>query len=494
MISYSIKRLLGLHLALAVAFPILSPLTGRAGDQLAAQPPPPPPVTKIPEGNFLSFWDGRLVIDIEERVRVEWRENTRDFDSSLSDDNDDSWILNRFRFGLAVKPVSWLRIYGQSQDSREADSDRANIPGIRSAEGDDEWDLRQGYIALGDLKKFPLLFTVGRQAISYGDGRLVSDSRWGNFGRTFDALRIRWEKQYYFWVEAFAMRPVQILRHEFNDSDSADNFFGTYFSTDYGTKQAIDFYVYYRHKDDNQPNLDPTNRVDPQGTYNGPAGHYATLGARTKNTSDKLNGWDYAGEFAYQVGTVFLTDTNSQSFNLNAFALAVAGGYTWKDHPWKPRVGIEFDYATGDNDPTHGNSQSFQNLFPSNHDKYGLMDEFSWRNIQDLRFLQVNVKPLKKLELQFNCHAFWLANTHDFWYRSNGNSILRTRTPDGQDVRTIGAPRSAGQELDLIATYTWTKNIQVQGGFSHFFAGPYLRATGPASDANFGYGMINFTF
>ena len=172
MISYSIKRLLGLHLGLAVAFPILSPLTGRAGDQLAAQPPPPPPVTKIPEGNFLSFWDGRLVIDIEERVRVEWRENTRDFDSSLSDDNDDSWILNRFRFGLAVKPVSWLRIYGQSQDSREADSDRANIPGIRSAEGDDEWDLRQGYVALGDLKKFPLLFTVGRQAISYGDGRL----------------------------------------------------------------------------------------------------------------------------------------------------------------------------------------------------------------------------------------------------------------------------------------------------------------------------------
>ena len=120
MISYSIKRLIGLHLGLAVAFPILSPLTGKAGDPLAAQPPPPTPVTKIPEGNFLSFWDGRLVIDIEERVRVEWRENTRDFDSSISDDNDDSWILNRFRFGLAVKPVSWLRVYGQSQDSREA--------------------------------------------------------------------------------------------------------------------------------------------------------------------------------------------------------------------------------------------------------------------------------------------------------------------------------------------------------------------------------------
>ena len=321
MISPCIKRSLALHLSLAVAFPILSPLTGRAGDRLTGESAPPPPVTKMADANFLSFWDGRLVIDIEERVRVEYRENTRDFDSSKADDNDDSWLLNRFRFGLAVKPVSWLKVYGQGQDSREADSDRANIPGVRSAEGDDEWDLRQGYVAFGDLKKFPLLLTVGRQSITYGDGRLVGDSRWGNFGRTFDAIRLRWEKQHYFWVEAFAMRPVQIVRHEFNDSDSADNFFGVYFSTDYGTKQAIDFYVYYRDKNDAQPNLDPTNKTDPQGTWNGPAGHYATLGARVKNTSDKLNGWDYAAEFAYQVGEVFQTDTNSASFDLSALRL-----------------------------------------------------------------------------------------------------------------------------------------------------------------------------
>ena len=253
MISNCIKRSLGLHVGLAVAFPILSPLTGRAGDQVTTQPAAPPSATGKAEANFLSFWDGRLVIDIEERVRGEIRDNTRDFDSSISDDNDDAWLLNRFRFGLALKPVSWLKLYGQGQDSREAFSDRANIPGVRSAEGDDEWDLRQGYVALGDLKKFPLLFTVGRQSITYGDGRLVGDSRWGNFGRTFDAIRLRWEKQYYFWVEAFAMRPVQIVRHQFNESDSADNFFGLYFSTDYGTKQAIDFYVYYRDKNDAQP-------------------------------------------------------------------------------------------------------------------------------------------------------------------------------------------------------------------------------------------------
>jgi hypothetical protein len=47
------------------------------------------------------------------------------------------------------------QIVWQLQDSREAYSVRPNIPGVQGAEGDDEFDLRQAYIALGDLKKFP---------------------------------------------------------------------------------------------------------------------------------------------------------------------------------------------------------------------------------------------------------------------------------------------------------------------------------------------------
>jgi hypothetical protein len=469
-----------------------------AGQQLESKDSAPPAVekkTEVKEGSLLTFWDGRLIFDIEERTRFESREDNRDFNSAVHDDNDDSWLLNRFRLGLTVKPVSWLKLYGQMQDSREAFSDRANIPGVRGAEGDDEADLRQAYISLGDLKRMDFQLSLGRQAISYGDSRLVADSRWGNFGRTFDAARLRWEKKYYFWIEAFAMRPVQIKRHEFDDSDSADNFFGTYFSTDYGNKQALDFYYFYRDKKDNQPDLDPTNKIDPQGTWNGPAARFSTIGARIKNTSDRLNGWDYTGEFAYEFGDVWNTDRSSPRSELSAFALHASGGYTWKDVSWKPRLGLEYDFASGDDDPNDTDSQSFQNLFPSNHDKYGFMDEFSWRNIHDLRF-QANVKPpqIKKLDLEFDYHAFWLADTHDYWYRSNGISTLRTKTPDGRDVRTIGASSFAGEEVDLTATYEFNKFFKVQTGYSHFFAGQYLVDTGPHSDADFGYVMTTFTF
>ncbi len=444
------------------------------------------------EPNPLSFWDGRLVFDLEERIRIEARENTRDFDSSIDDDNDDSWLLNRFRLALAVKPVSWLKVYGQLQDVREAYSDRANIPGVRSAEGDDAADLRQAYIAIGDTKKFPLLLTVGRQAITYGDARLVADSRWGNFGRTFDAIRLRFEESN-FWVEGFVMRPVQIRRHDFDDSDSADNFYGVYASTTALKFQTTDFYVFYRDKSDNQPDLDPTNKIDAEGSWNGPAARFATIGARVKSTPAALHGWDYTAEAAYENGDLYQSTLSSTRYNLSAFAAHVSGGYTFKDAMWTPRIGLEYDYASGDSDPNDNDSESFQNLYPSNHEKYGFMDEFSWRNIHDAR-VQFNVKPLTKLDLEADYHAFWLVDTSDYWYRSNGISTLRTRTPDGRDVRTIGASNFAGQEVDLTATYEVTKNLKVQTGYSHFFAGQYLVDTGPHSDADFGYVMTTLSF
>ena len=442
----------------------------------------------------LTFWDGRIILDIEDRVRLEIRENNRDFHAGSSNHEitDDAWLLNRFRLGLAFTPVSWLKLYGQTQDSREAFSERPNVPGLNGADGDDQWDLRQAYIAFGDLKQFPIQVTVGRQAITYGDARLVADSKWGNFGRTFDAVRIRFE-QPHFWIEGFFMRPVQIERGQFNESDSADNFGGAYFSTDWLSFQASDLYVFYRDKRDNQPDLSPTNTIDPQGSWNGPAARFVTIGARFKSTPKELGPWDYSGEFVYENGDLWQTDRNSKRFNLSAFALAVSGGYTFKDCLWTPRVGFEYDFASGDNDPNDSDSHSFQNLFPSNHDKYGLMDEFGWRNLHDLRF-QVSAKPSKKVDLEFHYHVLWLANTDDFWFRNNGISTLRTKTPDGRDVRTIGANNFAGHEIDFVVGVEPIPHVKVSTGYSHFFAGPYLADTGPSDDADFGYVMTMFNF
>ncbi len=86
-------------------------------------------VVKKPEPNPLCFMDGKLCLDVQERFRFEARDNTFDFNSLVDSLTDDSFFLNRFRLGIAIKPVDWLKLYAQGQDSEEFDSDRPDIPG-----------------------------------------------------------------------------------------------------------------------------------------------------------------------------------------------------------------------------------------------------------------------------------------------------------------------------------------------------------------------------
>ncbi len=497
------KHILGAGIALlAVSLPALAANTDRKIETKAA-----------PKPEALTFANGILTLDIEERLRIETRRNNKDLNRASHDVRDDTWLLNRFRLGLAIKPVDWLKVYAQVQDSREWFSQRGGIPGVNGYEGGDYFDLRQLYVEIGDPARLPLTLTVGRQPLNYGDNRLVADSKWANFGRTFDGVKLHIETGK-FWLDAFAVRPVQIRKGEVDDSDSADNFLGLYGGTDVLSYQTTEFYFLWRDKADNQPDLSPANTTGANGTYTGPAQRIGTVGTRWKSKRDALHGFDYSAEFAYQFGNVWSGDRSTARLDHHAFALALTAGYTWEDAPWKPRLGFEYDYATGDRNAKDGSSQSFQNLLPSNHAHYGFIDGFSWRNMHDAR-LSLSARPLKSVEVTFDYHAFWLAETTDYWFTSNGNSALRTTTPSttttttttskgvtttkkvttpGRDVRTIGASNFAGQEIDLTVNWKVNSHLTILAGYSHFFAGSYLRETGFHDDPDFGYLQATITF
>lgn len=94
----------------------------------------------------------------------------------------------------------------------------------------------------------------------------------------------------------------------------------------------------------------------------------------------------------------------------------------------KPRIYLEYSFAAGDDDPTDSDSETFQNLFASNHPFYGYMDLFSWQNIHELA-AGVKCTPVKNLTAEIYGHSFWLANTNDSWYRANGLTVVRPLTP-----------------------------------------------------------------
>ena len=407
----------------------------------------------------------QLKWNFQARTRGESRNNTYDFNSANNAVTDDTYLLTRMRLGVEWQPEEWIRVAVQGQDTREAFSKRANIPLQNGAEGDDSFDLRLASIELGKPTRFSI--KAGRQVLSYGGERLVGPLEWQNFSRTFDAVKLHYQTPVWS-LDAFTSSVVRIRRSQFNQSDWIDNtatrnqfFSGIYFTSQFLPFQTTDLYAFHLHEE------------NAAGVSN-----FVTFGTRHKGDPTKLKGWDYAFELVGQTGQL-------SGKSLSAYAYHLEGGYNWLSSPWKPRLAIEYSAGSGDSNPKDGHAHTFQNLFPTNHPYYGFMDLFSWQNIQNV-VLRMSAQPTARIKTTLDFHSFWLTTTGDGWYRANGTTLVRPITPN--------ANSHVGCELDFTVSAKLTPHLDMLLGYSHFFAGAYLAATGASSDADFGYLMLTMNY
>ena len=453
-------------------------------------------------GDPMTLANGKVTVDINERIRLEVRNNTFDFNDSKNHVTDDTFVLQRFRLGVKVDPTDWISIYAQGQDARELFSERGNVPFQFAAEGDNGFDLYQGYVDLGNKGKFPVTARLGRQVLSYGDERLIGGFDWNNFGRTFDAAKLT----YYIdaptttSVDGFISNVVtqegfdRTDRHnfEFNESNSKDLFAGIYATSKIISFQKTEVYALYRGKEGQGPEYNATGGTGllPINTAYDVDQDIWTFGARMQSTSPgRLKGFDYTFEGAYQVGTVSavqatgaafpgivggtsaVNPVRSQGREHLAYAIHAETGYNWELAPWTPRLGVEYNYASGDDNASDAKSGTFMNLFPTNHKFYGYMDAFSWKNMQNAA-VTLTAKPNTKTTLRMDYHAFWLADSGDALYRANGVTQVRAANAAARKASTF-----VGTELDLTASYAYSKYLNFLIGYSHFFAADYLNDT-----------------
>lgn len=437
-------------------------VVGLAATTLCAYAGTPAPLAPSLASDGIRLADG-LALTLQERLRGEWRENNFDFDSRKNALTDDAWLLHRLRAGLRWDATPWMRFYAEGQDTREWFSDRPKHLGQLGAEGDDAFDLRQGYVEFGDAKALSL--RVGRELLVYGDKRLISSGEWGNASRTFDAIKLHYQHDDW-WVDAFTSSVVKFRDGQFNQStwlngeDDNQYFSGLYGSTKALGFQTTDLYVLELHQE------------DVGGT------DIATLGTRWAGDATKLGGWDYTVEMAAQTGEV-------KGRDLSAFAGHWDLGYNWLSSAWKPRLSLEYSYASGDNSAADGRTTTFQNLFPTNHLYYGYMDLFAWQNLHNPA-VHFSLQPSSAVKLMLDCHGFWLADTGDAWYRS---SITNTARPVTRDASSY-----AGSEFDFTVVWKALQHLEVQAGYSHFFAGDYLKSSGANNDADFAYLMVTLNY
>ena len=429
--------------------------------------------------NPLSFGDGRLIVDTHFNSRLEARDNTSDFNDAINAPNDAAWLLTRFRLGALYKPTDWLKFYVQGQDIRELGGSRPNNVGAFGADGDDGFDVLRAWVWIGK-DQGPSL-QIGRQEFNYGDQRLLGNPQWLNSSRSWDGIRFHYITDDWS-LDVFTGSRVSFINNKWNQSD--------YFNTHEG-RNAFDSGIYFSSKTlvpwqsatDFYLLNDTFNKLPgAPGTPLGAIGkvNVWSLGTRMKGDPDKLNHWDYDFEMVAQFG-------RSAGLDHRAFAGHWGGGYNF-DTPWKPRLGVQYNYASGDDNPTDGKSTTFQNEFPGNHNLYGFMDTTAWMNMHNPQ-INFKVQPTENLKLTLDYNLYWNATNNDGWFAANTSTLIRPVTPAARSASSY-----RGQEIDLNAYYKINSHLTAQAGYSVFLPGSYLAQTGASDTAHLGYLQLTFNF
>jgi Alginate export len=144
---------------------------------------------------------------------------------------------------------------------------------------------------------------------------------------------------------------------------------------------------------------------------------------------------------------------------------------------------IEYKGASGTRlGETH--SSTFDQLSPSNHDKFGHEDLFGWRNLKTVKSLEtMNLTKSFALNLMYSNE--WLFSPSDALYNSQGSSIAVSK-------KGI-AGTHVGQELDSYLTYTHGAHL-LGAGFGHFFKGEFIANTTPNINPRYFYVFQQYSF
>ncbi|TXT37586.1 MAG: hypothetical protein FD138_632, partial [Planctomycetota bacterium] len=141
-------------------------------------------------------------------------------------------------------------------------------------------------------------------------------------------------------------------------------------------------------------------------------------------------------------------------------------GTTFSKVAWTPTLSFLYYWGSGDTNATDGKNGTYDILFPLNHAYWGIIDNLSGQNLNDIG-LQATVKPHAKFTGLAAMHWFNRTTTADTVYNVAGG-------PVATKAALAGNGNNIGQELDLIGTYNYNPNFDVQAGYSWFWYGSAL--------------------
>ena len=192
--------------------------------------------------------------------------------------------------------------------------------------------------------------------------------------------------------------------------------------------------------------------------------------------------WDFMQDAEYQFGQMASGQfaSNSMNLHINAWATRNWLGYTFYNSEYKPRIAVNFDYASGDgnancNAPTGGaavnfvcsTANTFENFYPTNHIHMGYMDVQAWKNMLSPS-ANFQVRPTERDHFEIWYTNLNLANSKDNWYRGSQTVYVFSKQNNGN--------KHLGDEVD----FTWTRmfadgKVAIQADYSYLWIGDYIK-------------------
>lgn len=373
-----------------------------------------------------------------------------------------------------------------------------------------EVDLDLAYVTLKNFIYCPLTVTIGRQDLWFGKGFIVGSNAWydnwntrnQNVGGVAGTNAYRLSAPEYTAMTAFdsikavldydpwtiSMVYSKIMENTIGDFDDIDLYgvnLGYKFECYKAEAEAYWFWKQDRSIDSWAP-----------GTKQAGNNDVHTVGIR--GSADPIDSVTLSGELAYQFGNYIGSHTQAALIPRSAWAFDVAAEYRglMDRFCWKPKLGIEYIFYSGEETNANFNTNSgvyrgwdpmfrgkydsaireFVGQYYATYDFNGVVGNPTW---QDASFTNQNqlifsgsLQPMDSVTLKGNANLFWL------------NEPILLSTPPAPGVNNNLVKGYIGTEFDFQAIWDYTEDVSFGLLAAWFIPGAdvYTNANSTAQD------------
>ena len=327
----------------------------------------------------------------------------------------------------------------------------------------------------------------GRITMNVGSRRFVARNRFRNTINGFTGLDAEWKGGAElghlhlrgFWALPVLREPRLRSRQLDNDivfdTESLDvQFWGLFIARDLGPWIGRGELYFFGLNERDAPDRATRNR------------RLFTPGFRLERKAAKGQ-LDYTLETAVQFGRSRASASSGRSLVHLAHFHHITIGYTF-DLPWSPRFMVQYDYASGDENPNDGSNERFDTLFGARRFEWGptgIYGPFARANL-NTPGLRLQLTPSERLRGFLAYRAYWLASDQDAW------PVAGVVDATGGSSGFLGTQIEFRIRFDVVPG-----NVLFETGYAHLFAGDFVDEAPNSNrqgDSDYAYSQVTVKF